>query len=155
MLVVCFVISDRYRPPEELLLTCVDNHVISSRLTQAVPGNLVSPYEYYKDNSLVGGECAALELAYSKNNMPMIVVFGHSDYRQEDTIEGRLNQTKYLKYSSDCESLTFNGSRVNGLVPCSTIHRTIAVLSYTCLSAAITGSQKNRSVIGDVRASSI
>ncbi|CAF1594951.1 unnamed protein product [Rotaria magnacalcarata] len=79
MLVVCFVISDRYRPPEELLLTCVDNHVISSRLTQAVPGNLVSPYEYYKDNSLVGGECAALELAYSKNNMPMIVVFGHSD----------------------------------------------------------------------------
>ena len=42
-------------------------------------GNLVPPYEYYENNSLVGGECAALELACSRNNVPVIAVFGHSD----------------------------------------------------------------------------
>jgi carbonic anhydrase len=43
------------------------------------PGNLVPPYEYYENNSIVGGECAALELACSRNNVPVIAVFGHSD----------------------------------------------------------------------------
>ena len=28
---------------------------------------------------MVGGECAALELACSRNNVPLIAVFGHSD----------------------------------------------------------------------------
>ncbi|CAF4158178.1 unnamed protein product [Rotaria sp. Silwood2] len=74
--------------PEGLLLTCVDTRVVASRLTQAVPGqlffvrnpgNLVPPYEYYNNNSVVGGECAALELACSRNNVPVIAVFGHSD----------------------------------------------------------------------------
>ncbi|CAM4768266.1 unnamed protein product [Rotaria magnacalcarata] len=74
--------------PEGLLLTCVDSRVVASRLTQAVPGqlffvrnpgNLVPPYEYYQNNALVGGECAALELACSRNNVPVIAVFGHSD----------------------------------------------------------------------------
>ncbi|CAF0867361.1 unnamed protein product [Adineta ricciae] len=74
--------------PEGLLLTCVDSRVVASRLTQAVPGqlffvrnpgNLVPPYDYFEKNNIVGGECAALELACSRNNVPVITVFGHSD----------------------------------------------------------------------------
>ena len=42
-------------------------------------GNLVPPYDYFEKNNIVGGECAALELACSRNNVPVITVFGHSD----------------------------------------------------------------------------
>nr|ADD91464.1 hypothetical protein [Adineta vaga] len=71
-----------------LLLTCVDSRVVASRLTQAVPGqlfivrnpgNLVPSYDYFEKNGIVSGECAALELACSRNNVPVIAVFGHSD----------------------------------------------------------------------------
>ena len=43
------------------------------------PGNLVPPYDYYEHNCTVGAECAALELACSRNNVPVIAIFGHSD----------------------------------------------------------------------------
>ena len=43
------------------------------------PGNLVPPYDYFKNTSTIGGEIAALELACSRNNVPVIAVFGHSD----------------------------------------------------------------------------
>ena len=61
---------------------------MASRLTQAAPGqlfivrnpgNLVPPYDYYEHNCTVGAECAALELACSRNNVPVIAIFGHSD----------------------------------------------------------------------------
>jgi len=74
--------------PEGLLLTCVDSRVVASRLTQAAPGqlfivrnpgNLVPHYSCFENETAVGGECGALELACSRNNVQAITVFGHSD----------------------------------------------------------------------------
>jgi carbonic anhydrase len=42
-------------------------------------GNLVPCYDYYEKTESIGGECAALELACLRNNVPVIAVFGHSD----------------------------------------------------------------------------
>ncbi|CAF0924219.1 unnamed protein product, partial [Didymodactylos carnosus] len=74
--------------PEALMLTCVDSRVVASRLTQAVPGqlfivrnpgNLVPKYSYFENDTTVGGECGALELACSMYKAEAIVIFGHSD----------------------------------------------------------------------------
>jgi len=74
--------------PEGLLLTCVDSRVVASRLTQAIPGqlfivrnpgNLVPHFSCFSNQMTVGGECGALELACSRNNVQVIALLGHSD----------------------------------------------------------------------------
>ncbi|CAF4463466.1 unnamed protein product [Rotaria sp. Silwood2] len=44
-----------------------------------VEGNLVPLYDYFKNNSIVGGESAVLELTCSRNNVPLIAIFDHLD----------------------------------------------------------------------------
>ncbi len=42
-------------------------------------GNLVPRHDHFENETTVGGECGALELACSMNKAQVIVVFGHSD----------------------------------------------------------------------------
>lgn len=61
---------------------------MASRLTQAMPGqlfivrnpgNLVPHHNCFENHVTVGGECGALELACSRNNVQVIALLGHSD----------------------------------------------------------------------------
>lgn len=58
------------------------------------PGNLVPHYRCFENNTSVGGECGALELACSINKVQVTAVMGHSDCKAMNLLHSIREQLK-------------------------------------------------------------
>lgn len=104
-----FIKSKDHPQPDSLVISCIDSRILSSRILQASPGEVLlsrNPGNIIPDYSLLHPKTprdveASIELACQHNFINSLIVCGHSDCKAMNLVYENRNNTDKLTIEKD------------------------------------------------------